>query len=88
MQAATWFIAAAATVGVIVRPSGLPEAIWAVLGVVALVVLSLPPWTDALAAIGKGIDVYLFLIGMMMLAELAREEGLFDWLAAHAVNMG
>jgi arsenical pump membrane protein len=26
----------------------------------------------------------LFLNGMMLLAEVARREGLFDWLAAHA----
>src|SRR6201999_3937138 len=30
---------------------------------------------------------YLFLIGMMVLAELARHEGLFDWLAALAVKL-
>src|SRR5437879_3718516 len=34
----------------------------------------------------KGIDVYLFLTGMMLIAELARQEGLFDWLAALAVE--
>src|SRR5690348_4872808 len=34
----------------------------------------------------KGIDVYLFLIGMMVIAELARREGLFDWMAALAVE--
>jgi len=34
----------------------------------------------------KGIDVYLFLIGMMLIAELARREGLFDWMAALAVQ--
>ncbi|WP_204313601.1 SLC13 family permease, partial [Klebsiella michiganensis] len=28
----------------------------------------------------------LFLIGMMLLAEIARKEGLFDWLAALAVR--
>src|SRR5712675_1799462 len=85
-QSATWAIAALATLGVIVRPWRLPEAIWAVLGGMALVVLALLPWTDALQAIGKGTDVYLFLIGMMLLAELARKEGLFDWLAALAAR--
>lgn len=85
-QAATWGIAALATGGVIVRPWGFPEAIWAVLGAVALVLLALLPWHDALAAIAKGTDVYLFLTGMMLLAELARREGLFDWLAAHAAQ--
>jgi addiction module HigA family antidote len=43
------------------------------------------PWTEAMAA-AKGTDVYLFLIGMMLLAEVARKEGLFDWLAAQAVR--
>ena len=85
-QAATWGIAALATGGVIVRPWGFPEAIWAVFGAATLVVLALLPWHDALAAIGKGTDVYLFLTGMMLLAELARREGLFDWLAVHAAE--
>src|SRR5246127_2412860 len=83
---AIWAIAALATAGVIVRPWRLPEAIWAVLGAAALVVLGLLPWRDALAGVGKGVDVYLFLTGMMLLAELARQEGLFDWLAAIAVG--
>jgi arsenical pump membrane protein len=85
-QVAIWGIAAFATGGVIVRPWGLPEALWAVLGAMALVLLSLLPWQDALAAIAKGTDVYLFLTGMMLLAELARREGLFEWLAAHAAG--
>ena len=37
--------------------------------------------------VGKGVDVYLFLIGMMVLAELARVQGLFDWLAARAAML-
>jgi arsenical pump membrane protein len=86
-QAATWGIAAFAIGGVILRPWGLSEATWAVLGAGALVFLALLPWDDALAAIAKGTDVYLFLTGMMLLAELARREGLFDWLAAHATHV-
>jgi len=82
---ATWAIAALATAGVIVRPWRLPEAIWAMLGAAALVLGGLLPWSDALAGVLKGTDVYLFLAGMMLLAELARQEGLFDWLAAFAV---
>ena len=83
---ATWLIAAVAVGGVIIRPWGLPEAIWAVLGAGALVLLSLLPAPVAWSAIIKGLDVYLFLTGMMLLAELARQEGLFDWLAAIAVT--
>lgn len=79
-------IAGIATLGVITRPLRVPEYVWAVLGAAALVGFGLLPWRDALAAANKGTDVYLFLIGMMLLAEIARLEGLFDWLAAHAVR--
>ena len=81
-----WLIAALATTGVIVRPFDWPEAIWAVAGAAALVALRLIAPADALSGIGKGTDVYLFLTGMMLLAEIAREEGLFDWLAAVATR--
>ncbi len=82
-----WGIAAAATAGVITRPFSWPEFIWAVSGAVLLIVLGLLPISDALAGVAKGTDVYLFLVGMMLLAELAREEGLFDWLAACAARL-
>jgi arsenical pump membrane protein len=86
ISTATWGIAALATFGVIVRPWNLPEYVWAVVGAALLVGLNLLPWQEALAAAGKGMDVYLFLIGMMLLAEVARKEGLFSWLAAQAVR--
>ena len=82
----TWLIVIIATAGVIIRPWRLPEAIWAVLGAGLLMILGLVPLRDALAAVGRGTDVYLFLIGMMLLSEVARREGLFDWLAAFAVR--
>lgn len=82
---ATWSIAAIAVMGVVARPKNWPEAWWAVSGALALVLFALLSPTDALAAVAKGTDVYLFLIGMMLLAELARREGLFDWLAAYAL---
>jgi arsenical pump membrane protein len=84
---AIWGVAAAATGGVIIRPFKLPEAIWAVAGAAALVAAGLLAPEDALLGIEKGTDVYLFLIGMMLLAELARQEGLFDWLAAKAATL-
>ena len=83
---ATCGIAALATLGVVIRPWRLPEYIWAVAGAVLLVALGLLPWQEAVAAVGKGLDVYFFLVGMMLLAEAARQEGLFDWLAAQAVR--
>ena len=86
VNAATWSIAGLATFGVIARPWNLPEFIWAAAGAALLVLLNLLPWPDALAAAAEGTDVYFFLIGMMLLAEVARKEGLFDWLAAQAVR--
>ncbi|MGA8899248.1 arsenic transporter [Bradyrhizobium sp.] len=79
-------IAGLATLGIIVRPFRVPEYVWAVAGAAILVVQGLLPWRDALAAAAKGTDVYLFLVGMMLLSEVARQEGLFDWLAALAVR--
>ena len=79
-------IAAMATAGVL-RPFAWPEFIWAITGAVLLIVLNLLPAAEALAAVARGTDVYLFLIGMMLLAEVARKEGLFDWLAAEAAKL-
>jgi len=83
---ATWAIAALATLGVIVRPFSWPEAIWAVAGALALVLLGLLPAGTAWEGVLKGTDVYLFLVGMMLMSEVARKEGLFDWLAGIAVR--
>ncbi|SIT45467.1 Arsenical pump membrane protein [Paraburkholderia ribeironis] len=81
-----WGIAAIATAGVITRPFKWPEAVWAVAGALLLVLLGLLPMHLAIEAIGKGTDVYLFLFGMMLLSEVGRREGLFDWVAVLAVN--
>jgi arsenical pump membrane protein len=75
-----------ATAGVIVRPFKVPEAVWAVGGAVALVSLGLLPAGAAWRGVGRGLDVYLFLTGMMLLAEVARVTGLFDWLASLAAS--
>ncbi|MPW19984.1 arsenic transporter, partial [Paraburkholderia sp. CNPSo 3157] len=63
-----------------------PEAIWAVLGALTLCVSGRLPWLEALHAVGKGTDVYLFLTGMMLASELARREGLFDYMAVLAAR--
>ena len=83
---AIWTIAALSTVGVLVRPRDWPEAVWAVGGAAFIVVLGLLPVDRAWTALGKGSDVYLFLVGMMLLSETARRAGLFDRVAALAVN--
>jgi arsenical pump membrane protein len=78
-------IAGLTVCGVVMRPRGWPEAIWAVLGAAAVVLLGLLPFGGAVAAAARGLDVYLFLTGMMLLSEVARRERLFDWLAVEAV---
>jgi arsenical pump membrane protein len=68
------------------RPRGIPEVWWISGGALLLIALRLVPLELAGQAVAKGSDVYLFLIGMMLLSELAREQGVFDWVASVAVR--
>ena len=79
-------IVAASIVLMLVRPRGVREVYWVGGGAALLVVLRLIPLRLAGHAIAEGSDVYLFLIGMMLLSELAREHGVFEWLSAAAVR--
>lgn len=51
-----------------------------------LTIFGLIPLRTAASAAAKGTDVYLFLTGMMIISELARHAGVFDWVASHAVR--
>jgi arsenical pump membrane protein len=84
--ALVWSIAAGTIAGILFRPRDWPEAVWACLGAGLLVLAGALTPRAAWQAVGKGTDVYLFLAGMMLLSELARREGVFDWLASHAVR--
>lgn len=68
------------------RPFGRNEAWWGAGGALALVLVHAISPQQAGRALARGVDVYLFLIGMMALAEFAREEGVFTWVAARAVR--
>lgn len=70
----------------LIRPRGIPEVYWIGGGAFLLVLLRLVPLKLAGKAIAEGSDVYLFLIGMMLLSELARGHGVFDWLSSAAVR--
>jgi arsenical pump membrane protein len=87
VQAGTGAIAALAAAGIVFRPRGLPEAIWAVAGALLLIGFGYLPVSGAWHGVLAGLDVYLFLIGMMLLSEVAREAGLFEWLAAFATRL-
>lgn len=82
-----WLISTVSIALVILRPFKVPEYVWAVSGAGLLLLLRLLTPAEGLAGVAKGLDVYLFLTGMMLLAEVAREEKLFDWLAAHATRL-
>ncbi len=81
-----WAIAALSIALMLIRPRGLPEVVWTTAGALLLCALRLIPLPLAAHAVAEGIDVYLFLAGMMLLAELARKYGVFDWLANIAVR--
>ena len=68
------------------RPRRIAEAWWIAGGTFLLLVFGLMGPGAALKAAGKGLDVYAFLIGMMLLSELARAQGVFEWLSSRAVG--
>jgi arsenical pump membrane protein len=86
VDVAIWVISLTSIACVLFRPGGFTEAWWACGGALILVVLTLVPVPLAGGAILKGVDVYLFLSGMMILSELAREKGVFDWIAEIAAD--
>lgn len=78
-------IVAVSIVLMLIRPRDIPEVWWVGSGALLLVVLRLIPFKLAGQAVREGSDVYLFLIGMMLLSELARENGVFNWVSTRAV---
>ena len=79
-------IAGASILLMLVRPRGIAEVYWIGGGALLLVALGLVPLPLAGSAVAEGADVYLFLIGMMLVSELAREHGVFDWLSSQVVG--
>lgn len=79
-------VVAASIFLMLLRPRGIAEVYWIGGGALLLIALGLVPLRLAGRAIAEGTDVYLFLIGMMLLSELAREHGVFDWLSSRVVG--
>ena len=79
-------IVALSIVLMLIRPRGIQEVYWIGEGVLLLLAFGLVPVRLAGRAVGEGLDVYLFLAGMMILSELAREQGVFDWLSSAAIG--
>ena len=83
---AIWSICVLSIALMLFRPFGVPEVVWTAAGALLLCVSGLLPLKLAGHAVAEGMDVYLFLAGMMLLSELARSNGVFDWLAHVAVK--
>jgi arsenical pump membrane protein len=81
-----WLISLASILCMLLRPWRVSEAWWASGGASLLIISGLLPWRQAANAVGQGLDVYLFLTGMMILAEIARLERVFDWAAGIAAG--
>ncbi len=76
-----WIISLASIVLMLLRPRGIAEVYWACGGAFILVLTRLICPGQAAHAVREGWNVYLFLAGMMILAELARLAGVFEWMA-------
>lgn len=83
---ATWVLCILVFLLILWRPGRVPEYVWASGGAVLLVLFRLLSPSIAWSAVKAGSSVYMFLAGMMLLAELARQHGVFDWLAAVAME--
>jgi arsenical pump membrane protein len=70
----------------LIRPRNIPEVYWVSAGALLLIVFRLIPLPLAGRAIAQGSDVYFFLIGMMLLSALARDNGVFDWVASESIE--
>jgi arsenical pump membrane protein len=83
---AIWSISCISILLMLLHPRDLPEAWWISIGAAALILFRLIPLHLAAHAIAEGTDVYLFLAGMMLLAQLAHMHGVFNWLATIAIQ--
>jgi arsenical pump membrane protein len=81
-----WIVSLASILCMLLRPRKIAEAWWICGGALLLVIARLIPLRQAAHAVYEGLDVYLFLTGMMILAEMAREEHVFDWAAGIAAG--
>lgn len=79
-------IVALSIILMLIRPRGIQEVYWIGSGALLLLIFRLIPFRLAGRAVAEGADVYFFLTGMMLLSELARDYGVFDWLSSAAVN--
>lgn len=79
-------ISVTAVIGMVLGPQRSQEWIWAVAAALLLLLVRAISAAQAWHAVLRGADVYAFLLGIMALSELARHEGLFDWMATRVLE--
>ncbi|MFN2449227.1 MAG: SLC13 family permease [Candidatus Baltobacteraceae bacterium] len=81
-------IAVVAFGAILLRPRHVAEWIIACAGAAALVLCGALAPAAAASAVLEGWNVYFFLAGMIALAEIARSQGVFDWIASAMERAG
>jgi arsenical pump membrane protein len=81
-------IAAMTIAAVLSRPRGIPEGISATIGALLMVALGLADAAHAGRVVGGNWNVLLFFAGLMAVAGLADEAGVFDAIASLALRAG
>jgi arsenical pump membrane protein len=84
--ALTVLVFALTLVLILIRPRGLNEAWATVLGGGLMLLLRLETPAQAWGTIAQGADVLLFLLGLLILSDLLRVSGFFEWAAILAAR--
>ena len=71
---------------VLLRPKQLSEAWFTVLGGACMLGFGLETPREAIGIVSEGKDALLFLVGLLLLADLMRASGFFEWAAIHAAR--
>jgi arsenical pump membrane protein len=75
-----------ALAGAVLRPRGLPEVVFAVPGLVAVLATGCESWPDAQHALGRLASTVAFLGLILLIGHICAEAGVFDYLGAVAAR--
>jgi arsenical pump membrane protein len=81
-------IAVITLTAVLTRPGGAPEGVSAAAGALAMVALGLAGAAHAVQAVGNNWNVLLFFAGLLAVAGMADEAGVFEAVTVRALRAG
>lgn len=82
----TLAIFAATIACVLIRPRGISETVWAVVGAVAMLAVGVVSPHAALQSVSGQWDVLLFFAGLLLVAWASEQAGVFRWAARRAAR--